>query len=138
MIPDIIGFIGFIFIITTYLLLVNNKVESGKIFYLFNLIGSLMILTSLVFKPNIGAIAIESAWALISLYGLIKSLSRPPDTWINNKNGKKYVVKNTILDCTNEREGEKLVIYCLHGDNSEEYAREASEFYNKFTKGETT
>jgi hypothetical protein len=42
-----------------------------------NLIGAALILFSLVIAPNIPSIVLESAWLLISIYGLIRAL------WLN-------------------------------------------------------
>jgi hypothetical protein len=43
----------------------------GFAFPLINLIGSVLILVSLIYQPNLSAILIETAWAVISIFGLV-------------------------------------------------------------------
>jgi hypothetical protein len=43
-----------------------------------NLIGAALILFSLAIAPNIPSILLESAWLLISIFGLIKALWPAP------------------------------------------------------------
>ena len=37
-----------------------------------NLVGALLILLSLAYKPNLSAIVMEGAWALVALFGLLR------------------------------------------------------------------
>lgn len=68
---DIIGTIGVALIIGTYLFLQLRKIKSDSLlFSLLNLIGSLMIMVSLIFSFNLSAFLIEFFWALISLFGI--------------------------------------------------------------------
>ncbi|MDB5458846.1 MAG: conserved hypothetical rane spanning protein [Caulobacteraceae bacterium] len=39
---------------------------------LMNLVGSLLVLWSLAYRFNLSATLMESAWALVALYGLVK------------------------------------------------------------------
>ena len=41
-----------------------------------NLIGAVLILASLTHDPNISAIVMEGAWALVALFGLVRALIR--------------------------------------------------------------
>ena len=50
--------------------------------------------------------------------------------WKNNKTGKVYEYVDEIIDATNDREGQHLIIY---SDNEYKYGRESKEFLKKFT-----
>ncbi len=39
---------------------------------LMNLVGSLLVLTSLAFRFNLAAALMETTWALVALFGLVK------------------------------------------------------------------
>lgn len=71
---DWIGIVGSILISIAYFGVSTGRVsgESPK-FQMLNLIGSIMILYSLWFRPNLGAIIIEVLWISIASYTLIKS-----------------------------------------------------------------
>jgi hypothetical protein len=72
---DLVGNIGVVCILITYLLLQTGILQSNMIkFSLLNLIGALLILVSLYFEFNLSAFLIEFFWLLISLVGLWKSL----------------------------------------------------------------
>ncbi len=51
--------------------------------------------------------------------------------WRNNKTGKIYNRKRTIIDATNSRDGEKVVLY--ENEAGVEFVREHIEFLSKFT-----
>lgn len=72
-IADWIGIIGSILISIAYFGVSTGRVsgENPK-FQILNLIGSIMILYSLWFRPNVGAIIIEVLWISIATYALIK------------------------------------------------------------------
>jgi predicted membrane protein len=85
---DLIGFIGVLLIIVTYLLLQLEKLPSSSPSYsLMNASGALMIMISLSFAFNLSALIVEAFWFLISLLGLWRSL-------IPRKNSQ----RNTRLD----------------------------------------
>jgi len=52
----------------------------------------------------------------------------------NKKNKKTYIYLSDGIDCTNVREGTRVVIY--HPDNNENaiYIREYKEFFDKFQR----
>ncbi len=72
-IHDFIGLTGVSIIVTTYFLLQIHKLSSTDIkFSVLNIIGSLLILYSLLFNWNLPSVIIESFWILISLIGIYK------------------------------------------------------------------
>ena len=71
---DFVGNIGVILIIAAFYLNVAEKIKStDRSYNLLNLIGSILLLTSLIYKPNLSNIIIEIIWGGISLMGLYKS-----------------------------------------------------------------
>ncbi len=72
-IPDIVGVVGVLLILSAYFLLQIGKMKVDFFSYSFlNFIGSIMILFSLGFNWNLAAVLIEGSWALISAYGIYK------------------------------------------------------------------
>jgi len=70
---DFLGNIGVILIIVAFYLNVTEKIKStDRSYNLLNLIGSILLLTSLIYKPNLSNIIIEIIWGGISLMGLYK------------------------------------------------------------------
>ena len=70
---DFLGNIGVILIIAAFYLNVTEKIKStDRSYNLLNLIGSILLLTSLIYKPNLSNIIIEIIWGGISLMGLYK------------------------------------------------------------------
>lgn len=54
--------------------------------------------------------------------------------YINKKNGKVYtVISDNGVDCTNARDGERVVIYTTEG-SSRLFVREYKEFIDKFVQ----
>ena len=70
---DLVGNLGVLCILGSYLLLQMGKVSSDSGGYLLsNALGALLVLVSLVYDFNLSAFIIESAWLAISIYGLIR------------------------------------------------------------------
>ena len=70
---DIIGTFGVIIIIITYFLLQIEKISSKNLsFSVLNVIGSTIILYSLMYNWNLASVLIEFFWILISLFGVYK------------------------------------------------------------------
>jgi len=70
---DFVGNIGVVLIIVAFYLNVAEKIKStDRSYNLLNLIGSILLLTSLIYKPNLSNIIIEIIWGGISLIGLYK------------------------------------------------------------------
>lgn len=74
---DVVGNVGVAMIIGAYLLLQTGKVQSTRLGYsLLNLVGSLLIVYSLISSFNLSSFFIEIFWILISGYGIYRSLRR--------------------------------------------------------------
>ena len=68
---DLFGNIGVLFILATYLLLQLQKLEAtGLLYSLMNATGAALVLYSLYYDFNLSAFLIESAWLVISLFGI--------------------------------------------------------------------
>ena len=72
---DILGTVGVVVIIVTYVLLQLGKVRSEQLVYsLLNAVGASLILISLYFAFNFPAFIVEFFWLVISLFGIGKYL----------------------------------------------------------------
>ena len=69
--PDLVGNIGVLLILGTYLLLQLQKLKSDALLYsLLNAVGAGAVLLSLFFKFNLSAFFVELFWLLISVLGI--------------------------------------------------------------------
>ena len=50
----------------------------------------------------------------------------------NKKNGNNYLILHEARDCTNSRDGARILVYCPVENNSRIYVRDEAEFYEKF------
>lgn len=76
--PDFIGYIGVALILIAYGLLQLDRISPKSALYsAINGLGAAGILVSLYFDPNLPALLIETAWLLISLFGLYQAFNRP-------------------------------------------------------------
>lgn len=74
---DLIGNIGVLLILVSYLRLQMGTISAASVSYsAVNGAGALLILVSLVYEFNLSAFVVEAAWLLISLYGVARHLSR--------------------------------------------------------------
>jgi hypothetical protein len=72
-ISDIVGMIGVMLIIVSFLLLQTEKLKPDSTLYLnFNLLGSLSLLFSLYFNWNLASVVIECLWLIITAYGIVR------------------------------------------------------------------
>ena len=72
---DIAGIIGAILVVGAYFLNQIGRLPSESlIFPIVNMIGSSLIVWSLLYDFNAGAFVIEACWVLISLIGIIRHL----------------------------------------------------------------
>lgn len=70
---DFIGNIGVICILITYLLVQLEKLgATTRIYSFLNAVGAGLIVFSLMYDFNLSAFVIETAWLLISLFGLAR------------------------------------------------------------------
>jgi hypothetical protein len=71
--PDLFGVIGVALMLVAYAAGQLGRLDMTRApALLMNLAGSLMVLWSLTFKFNLSAALMESAWALVALYGLVR------------------------------------------------------------------
>ncbi len=70
---DLLGNIGVVILIVTYLMLQLNKLPSDGLAYsLLNAIGASLIVVSLLFDFNLSALLMEVFWVLISFVGMYR------------------------------------------------------------------
>lgn len=70
---DLLGTLGTIIIIGTYVFLQLGKINSENLKYsMLNAVGAGLIIISLVHSFNFSAFIVEFFWVLISIYGIIK------------------------------------------------------------------
>ena len=78
LLADVLGLLGVALILIAYAAIQFNRMEaSDRLYSLLNLAGALLILVSLTVDFNLSAIVMESAWAVISLYGLFRRREKP-------------------------------------------------------------
>lgn len=71
---DFIGITGVTLLLAAFFQLQRGKLAADSFPYLWlNLLGAVGILVSLIHAWNLSAFVIETAWAFISLYGIIKA-----------------------------------------------------------------
>jgi predicted membrane protein len=72
-----VGLVGVVLILVSYFLLQMHKWSNRSLSYsMVNLIGSVLILLSLMVHFNLASVIIEIMWIGISLYGVMKALRR--------------------------------------------------------------
>ena len=70
---DLVGNIGVVILMVTYLLLQLNKLRSDALAYsLLNAIGASLIVLSLLVNFNLSALLMEVFWVLISFVGIYR------------------------------------------------------------------
>lgn len=68
---DYVGIAGSLIISGAYLAVSRSWVDAEKpVFQLLNLSGAIMVLLSLYYRPNAGAIIIEVLWVGIAIFAL--------------------------------------------------------------------
>lgn len=72
--PTIVGIVGTLLVLLAFYLLQARKLHgNGAVYQLLNAVGAAAIIVSLVYEFNLASMALEIAWLLISLYGLVVS-----------------------------------------------------------------
>jgi hypothetical protein len=70
---DLVGTVGVITIVLTYILLQTERIRSESLIYsALNGLGAGLIAFSLLYSFNLSAFIVEVLWVLISLYGIAK------------------------------------------------------------------
>jgi hypothetical protein len=70
---DIGGVVGVLMMLAAYALAQLGRMRVDRLpSLLLNLTGSLLVLASLLVKFNLSAFLMETAWALVALFGLVK------------------------------------------------------------------
>jgi len=68
---DIVGFVGTLMILGAFFLLQAGRMSgNGAAYQWLNLFGAAAILVTLLGKFNVAVFVLESAWVLVSAYGL--------------------------------------------------------------------
>lgn len=76
---DIVGLGGTFAILAGFLLLQAGRLSgTGLVYQLLNLFGAAGILVSLLGTFNLSVFLLESAWILVSLFGIVRSLRARP------------------------------------------------------------
>ncbi len=76
--PSAVGTVGVLLILSAYWMLQTQRLAQGSTRYsALNALGAALVLYSLYFDFNLPSAMIESAWLVVSLYGLWRSLRRP-------------------------------------------------------------
>ncbi len=79
--PDLIGYAGVLMVLIAYSFLQARKMDGNGVWYpLINLIGAILILISLLYKPNMPAIVMEAAWAVVSIIGIFFAIRTKENT----------------------------------------------------------
>ena len=70
---DLVGNVGVVILMVTYLLLQLNKIRSDDLMYsLLNAVGASLIVISLLVNFNLSALLMEVFWVLISFVGIYR------------------------------------------------------------------
>lgn len=73
MFGTIIGLLGAAMVVGGYGLLATGRLKSDDMRYpLLNLVGTVFILVSLYFQPNVPAIVTQLVWIVVSLLGMLR------------------------------------------------------------------
>lgn len=75
--PDVIGLIGSAIFIAAFAYANVAEVLNKRLFNALNLVGAILLLTSLYYHFNLAATVLEVAWGLIALAGLINTYRKP-------------------------------------------------------------
>ena len=74
---DWLGVVGSLMVAGAYLAVSRGRVSAeNPPFNILNLVGAVLILGSLYFRPNAGAILMELLWAMIAIYALIRWVAK--------------------------------------------------------------
>ena len=72
---DGIGLVGSVIIVVAYYLATRNILPADKIaFNACNIVGGTLVMISLIYRPNLGAIVIEVMFLLIAVLAILRNL----------------------------------------------------------------
>ena len=72
---DGVGLIGSVIIVVAYYLATRNILPADKIgFNACNIVGGTLVMISLIYRPNLGAIVIEVMFLLIAVLAILRNL----------------------------------------------------------------
>jgi hypothetical protein len=74
---DIVGLVGSALFVAGFAYANLASALDKRLFNAVNLVGSILLLTSLSVHFNLAATVLESAWGLIAFAGLVAALRRP-------------------------------------------------------------
>ena len=76
-VPDLLGIVGSILICSAYFAVSTGRMRGETLsFQMLNAAGAVLLLISLYFRPNPGAILIEAVWLVIALGAIARILRR--------------------------------------------------------------
>jgi len=71
---DLVGVLGTLMILAAFFLLQAGRMAGdGAAYQLLNLFGAAAVLVTLLGTFNVSVFVLESAWVLVSVYGLIRA-----------------------------------------------------------------
>ena len=74
---DIVGLLGVSTVLASYLGLQAGRLQAhGLPYQVANILGSMAILISLMYNFNLSGFIIQIAWIAISVYGILRVISR--------------------------------------------------------------
>ncbi len=71
---DLVGNLGVVTLMITYLLLQLDKLTNGLTYSILNALGASLIVVSLLGNFNLSAFLVEAFWVLISCIGIYRHL----------------------------------------------------------------
>jgi len=73
--PDVLGMAGVGIVLTTFLLVQSERMQAtSPVYQTLNMLACSLIGVSLYYSFNLPSAIIQTAWFLISLYGLLRNL----------------------------------------------------------------
>ncbi len=72
MLFDIIGWIGMILVLVAYVLLSTNKIKSGMLYQILNLLAGIFMAIGLYPKNAWFSFTLQIIWAIVALVAIIK------------------------------------------------------------------
>ena len=77
---EIVGLVGVASMLLAYGAMMLGKLREGLLFHAMNLVGSLMVLYSLLHDWNLPTFVIEIAWSAVAAFGIWKVLRAARNT----------------------------------------------------------